>query len=794
MNLVDRLEVWGFENGKLIFKDFSLGSILEITPRDISCSTDDSINTLKSVTCDFLNGLPEKLSIQFVQMTTGGVTKIIERHCSQKTADAGDLASSLLAERSQHLLELDSKGEIPTQRVYMVLRRPFIRTKTRQKRRFRFWEKKDEQEWSRSLLEPELVLFGQLEESIKKRLESLGMVSRTLDEKETFELLFDQWNPGHPIEADDFKSEDFRDDLLLNDFVLSTKGFVLGQVHHRVLSLKIMPEKTFASMAEKLRELPFDSKLFLSIEVLDQSKEDMALQTQRRIAYAMYAGKKGVTDLESAAKLADIESLLAKRVSGETKLFSVALNIVLRHLDEAILDEQVEKVLLKMRELSGSEGMVESLAAGAIFFSASLPNARCSERNRRMNTEVLADFLPIFGDWKGHDEPRVLLRNRSGGLLGFDPFSPRLTNFNQIVSGGSGAGKSFLTNILISHLMKEDPKVFILDIGGSYKKVTENFGGQYIPIGSDSALSLNPFDMNERTIEMIDQKIKFMTSLVELMTKEEDASSIKKLERSEIETAIKEVINSEEEPRLSQLRERLLRNSEVSLQNMGKILTPWCGDSPYGKFVDQQTNLELHSQIVCFDLKGLESQPDLQAVTLFLITDLIWREVQRDKTKPKFVVFDECWQLLENEAGARFLGEVFRTFRKYKASAIAISQTMDDFANSKVSSAILPNASVKWLLKQTGGNLPSLEKILRLSDREIRLVESVSSKKGLYSEAFLIAGDDRQVVTVESTPLEYWLATTDPADIKAMNESRTKGESQLELLKKMAAKYPHGAF
>lgn len=71
---------------------------------------------------------------------------------------------------------------------------------------------------------------------------------------------------------------------------------------------------------------------------------------------------------------------------------------------------------------------------------------------------------------------------------------------------------------------------------------------------------------------------------------------------------------------------------------------------------------------------------DLQAVCLFLITDLIWREVQCDRTTPKFVVFDECWALLENEAGARFLGEVFRTFRKYRASAIAISQTMVDFA------------------------------------------------------------------------------------------------------------------
>jgi conjugal transfer ATP-binding protein TraC len=343
--------------------------------------------------------------------------------------------------------------------------------------------------------------------------------------------------------------------------------------------------------------------------------------------------------------------------------------------------------------------------------------------------------------------------------------------------------------------MKEDPKVFIVDIGGSYKKVSENLDGQYIPIGADSALSLNPFDLTEKSIDAIDQKIKFMTSLVELMTKEDDASGIGKLERSEIEYAVKEILAEEHEPRLTHLKEKLAANSEPSLQRMAKILGPWVGDTPFGKFVDQKSNLHLDKRIVCFDLKGMEAQPDLQAVCLFLITDLIWREVQRDRTTPKFVVFDECWSLLENDAGARFLGEVFRTFRKYRASAIAISQTMDDFANSRVASAILPNASVKWLLKQTGGNLPSLEKILRFNEREIRLIESVTSKKGYYSEAFLVAGDDRQVVLLESSPLEYWIATTDPMDLREMD--RVKAEepsiSGLALLEKMAERYPRGA-
>ena len=798
--LSHKLEVWGFEEGKLVFKDFSLGSVFELSQRDVSTATDDALNTLQTSMCDFLNGLPAGLSIQFVQLVTGNIESVLVKHEGQLHPEAPELASKLLQARVAELRKKDAAGEIPNQKLYLVARRPFD-NKLKKKRslldflKSLFWPVPAQYDWGREVLEPELKSFDGLVENIKKGLEAIGISARSLNEVETFEILFDQWNPQHPISAPHFNHEDIRDYLVLNDLVLSQKGFVIGQVHHRVLSLKVMPQQTFAAMAEKIRELPFDSKLFLSVEVLDQAKGDLALQTQRRISYAMYAGKSGVSDLESAAKLQDIESLLAQRVAGETKIFSMALNVLLRHSDESKLDAQVEEVLQKFRELSGSEGMSESLAATTIFFDLNLPNARSKERMRLTHTEVLADFLPIYGDWKGHDEPRVLLSNRRGGVVSFDPFSPRLTNFNQIVSGGSGAGKSYLTNCLVAQLMKEDPKIFIIDIGGSYKKLTEYLGGQYIAIGADSNLSLNPFDLNEKTTEAVDHKIKFLTSLVELMTKEDGATGIGKLERSEIEFSIKEILAKETDPRLSHLRQKLLENSETNLQKMGKILGPWVGDTPYGKFVDQKSNLHLGKRIVCFDLKGMESQPDLQAVCLFLITDLIWREVQRDRTTPKFVVFDECWSLLENEAGARFLGEVFRTFRKYRASAIAISQTMDDFANSKVASAILPNASVKWILKQTGGNLPSLQKILRFNEREIRAIESVTSKKGFFSEAFLVAGDDKQLVLLESTPLEYWLATTDPMDLRAMELVQQKEPTLtgVRLLEKMAELYPNGA-
>jgi conjugal transfer ATP-binding protein TraC len=232
----------------------------------------------------------------------------------------------------------------------------------------------------------------------------------------------------------------------------------------------------------------------------------------------------------------------------------------------------------------------------------------------------------------------------------------------------------------------------------------------------------------------------------------------------------------------------------LTIKRLSRTLGQWVGDSAYGSFVDRPTTIELNRPLVCFDLKGLDSNPDLQAACLFIITDFVWREVQADKTSKKFLIFDECWRLLENEAGSQFIGEVFRTFRKYYASAVAISQNIDDFASSRIASAILPNASTKWILKQKGADQARLQEVLALNTNEMALIESLRQERGKYSEAFLMCEDDRSLVAIESTPLEYWIATTDPRETSLIQRrlKENPGLTEWECLRALAREFPTG--
>lgn len=789
-----KLDLWGFESGVMVFRDQTLGTVLRLSPLDIEVSTDDQINSIKSNIKGFLNGLPSGLTFQIVQEVVSGNEAVINAHENTLAPDCDALTAELTAERVKKLRELDKDGLLPKRNLYLLLRKPMVMN--RERTGFGGLMKGPSSLTEKSL-EQEISLFERMALNIEQSLSSLGLGARRLSDEEILKIAYNQWNPDRAIGVQMNSSQDVRDEIILTDCVVGLDHFVLGKFYHKVISLKMLPETSFSAMASMLSDLPFDSRLYLTAEVLDQEKERASLQTQRRLAYASTVGKKGVSDLESQAKLQDIESLLEQMIQGSERVFRFSMQILLRSTSKDNLEMQVADTLALLRTLSGAEGMVETIAAFDIFTEFAIPQVKIKERSIKINTSVLADFLPIYGSWTGHEVPQVLLRNRSDGIVSFDVFSSSLGNSNQLISGGSGIGKSFLTNVLLAQNLKMKPKIFILDIGGSYKRLCETLGGQYIRLGINSGLSINPLDtdgIDKNDYEALDQKIKLVASLVEIMSKENN-KSLGRLEKAEIEKSVQNLIKDGSQNHLSDLRESLVNHSEPEIRRVGKILSIWCGDSPFGKFIDRDSTVSLNADVVCFDLKDLENYPDLQSVCLFLITDLIWREVQKDRTTFKFVIFDECWKLLESEEGAAFIGPVFRTFRKYRASAVAISQTISDFADSKIASAVMPNSSIKWILRQKGSDPASLQKALQLNEREMDLVASLTAEKGGYSESFLMAENQKVVVRIESTPLEYWLATTDPSDLVLINKLKAEmpEADDLLIMKALSKSHPHGA-
>ena len=591
-----------------------------------------------------------------------------------------------------------------------------------------------------------------------------------------------------------------REQLVFGDLVLNLRQFTLDLYRHRVISLKTLPENTFAGQLSQFLRMPFHYSMLLSFYLPPQSREMAKLQQKRRMAHSLASTKPGsATDLESESKLCATEELIRELLNTGQKIFSVQMNILLREEatpdGEKRLNHQVREVLSRFRALQGAEALEETVGAWKVLKGV-FPMAPIKfERARKMKTNNITDFLPVYGPRKGDNKPVVLFRNRLGGLVSFDPFDPKLNNYNCLVTGSSGSGKSFLNNCILLQEMAQGLKVFIIDIGGSYKKLTKALDGQYIEVDLSQKYRINPFHLNDIQNGPTDQKIKSLVSMIELMTTESEIEKLDKLTKVQLEKEIIDLFDEKKKqnklPILSDLKERLSKTNEEFLKRISKMLYIWTGERPYGKLLDGYGSLSTEKMICSFDLKGLSQYPDLQSVMILTLTDFILSQIEEDKSVRKRIILDEAWELLKSQTAASFMEYCARTLRKTGSGITFITQGIEEIANSPIGSAILNNTATKILMLQRG-DIEVLKRNLKLNHQEIELIQSLEQKKGIYSEGFLIEGLESQVIQVHPTPLEYWLSTSDAVDNNYLESLMEKGMNLKNAILKASEEYPKG--
>jgi DNA helicase HerA-like ATPase len=168
------------------------------------------------------------------------------------------------------------------------------------------------------------------------------------------------------------------------------------------------------------------------------------------------------------------------------------------------------------------------------------------------------------------------------------------------------------------------------------------------------------------------------------------------------------------------------------------------------------TNVALDRSLTVFNVQALEAE--LRAVAIHLITTFIWGQVRRVR-KPRLLIVDEAWTLLQHPEGGAFLATLARRARKYHLGLICISQDVADFLASEHGRTVLANAAIKLLLKQDGSSIEPVVAALRLSHAERQFL--LGAEKG---DALLFARGARVPLKVEASRFEYRLATTAPGD------------------------------
>lgn len=348
-----------------------------------------------------------------------------------------------------------------------------------------------------------------------------------------------------------------------------------------------------------------------------------------------------------------------------------------------------------------------------------------------------ANMAPLLAEMKGGNSRRLTFMGRRGQILFWDPFGNERGNYNTCVAGTSGSGKSVTVQEIAASLIGTGARVWIIDVGRSYKKLCHLLDGQFIEFTKAANLCLNPFSTVNP--EELDEFFTFMVPLVALMSDPDGKCS--SFERSMIEQAIKSVWHEKgKSGGLTDIADWLLNHADTRAHDIGITLYSYTKNGQYGGYFNGIANVSFDNKMVVFELEEINSNKRLQSIIFMLLMYHVTEKMYLGgRTTQMALIIDEAWDMLKGGYGGEIIESIARRARKYKGCLITITQSISDFFASPAAMAAYNNSYWRILHQQNQENISMLidEKKLLLSPFQERLLRSVSTEHGKYSEMML---------------------------------------------------------
>lgn len=610
------------------------------------------------------------------------------------------------------------------------------------------------------------------------------------------------WVPGELLPATEYYIKD--------NFVWDTKGvlapvgtFKTDGAYHKIMTVRTPPTTIWFAQFQAicLRSWLKNFRVVVNLKHGNTAQRKKQLQDQLKMV---------------EARLGKDISLKAVRDDIEAELIDLGRNVEKYWLASHVIHvwgstpKEVNDTCRRLREM-GEEaegmGIGEEIHALWPYWRASQPGwTRDQDRYRdnSYNTAQALSMLPICGvDSNLDGEIGVIFPTVEDTLYNFYPHdTQQFTNYNGLIIGGSGTGKSFLVSTIAAQMKKVKARQIFIDIGGSYRNLCQVMRGTYIDMNlSSDANRINPFDalaVEKPDPDVVDATLAYL----ERVMTDPAEGNLSRVQMGVLEEVLNDLIGSKRgEPfYMSDFRLGLQRHSKDGEQ-LSRRLIPFCGPSGrYRNLADGPTQQSFENPMIVFDLTSFKDNKDLCPIAFSTIIAQIIRMGDKYPGEPKFLYIDEAWSLLADPVLANFVVYAFRALRKKNFSVMAISQAIEEFSQTANKTAILANISHLIILRQNNSEaIKLLSKEFELTDTEQQVVGSLQTSVGNFSQFLLRQklsnGSARSTICVnQAHPLLYAMATTKQPDLKKIYDFVGTGMTHTDAILKFAEEYPKGVF
>ncbi|MBP9726889.1 MAG: conjugative transfer ATPase [Gammaproteobacteria bacterium] len=390
-----------------------------------------------------------------------------------------------------------------------------------------------------------LLALNRVSEQLISRLQTLGLLVRTLKGKQCYEWLVRWFNPApqrfnqdinellkkrpYPKESERPFGWNMAESIFFNEPKSTSTTWQFDDMHHKVMCLhrlERLPEIGAITKERKqsstlcyalLDKLPEGSIFSTHIVFEDSDTIEKHLSIIEKSAMGF--------DREPQLIKADIETARYEMKNGN-RLFRVVHAIYyasptlegLSSIENQIMNELNLVNLNAILPEYEKNPLDMYLRFLPMNFDYQFEKQRVFRSTYQFATEVAA-LLPFYGRSRGDGlHPLFTLFNRGGEAFIFDPYHKdfKMANSHMFVVGSTGAGKSvFINTVVLPLLAIKNARVFIIEAGGSFDLLTQyirSHGKKVTQMTFDrkNPIAINPFSESYEALEKILEEEAFL--------------------------------------------------------------------------------------------------------------------------------------------------------------------------------------------------------------------------------------------------------------------------------------------
>jgi len=535
----------------------------------------------------------------------------------------------------------------------------------------------------------------------------------------------------------------FLDAVLGNQDLIAGFKPRIGGRHIRVVALAGFPPFSYAEMAAFLSELPISYRYSTRGIPVGPRTAISQLTVYRRNWFQKRLGLRGVIsehfgsgggaafqNQHALRMAADADEAIAEAEGGAVRYCYVTPKVIITEDRSEDADENA-RLVFKVCQNIGFDPRIESINAVEAWLGSLPGHGWYDVRRPLVNTQNLADILPLTGIWAGlaanpcpyypKDTPALCY----GATTGNTPFRLNLhvgDTGHTGIYGPTGSGKSVALGTLAANFRATpNGQVFFFDKGYSAYVLTKALGGQHLDLGEDEVPLCPLARIDDETDRMKMQGL--LEDWLELQGVQLVPNQRKALWR-----ALELVAEAPSEQRtisnlVTQVQDSVVRDG----------LSAYSLAGPLGRFVDADRDVLLEERFVTFELETLMAMGP--KVVVPVVTYLFHRIDQRLDGRPTLVILDEAWIMLTNSVFGAKIEEWLRTLRKKNAAVVLATQSLSEIANSPHRDVILESCPTKLYLPNPEAKNSGTQEMYRrfgLSDRQIDIVADATPKRHYY--------------------------------------------------------------